>query len=93
VDELLPGSDPSSPLLGDGDPVDALDISSDLSLVHGESLNGTTGAVYAARVVGALAMIDGGEVDWKLMLVRPTDPVMGDVVGAGMLSISLSGAP
>jgi hypothetical protein len=42
--------------------------------------------VYAVRVLGALAMIDGGETDWKVLAVRTDDPLAqgltGECVGA-----------
>jgi hypothetical protein len=34
-----------------------------------------TGAVYAVKVIGALAMVDDGEMDWKLLAVRADDPL------------------
>lgn len=52
-------------LLGDGDPVDIVDIS---------PMPAATGDVYWVRVLGALAMIDGGELDWKIVGIRATDP-------------------
>jgi inorganic pyrophosphatase len=65
-------------LLGDGDPLDVCDIS---------SMKASTGAVYQVKVLGALAMIDGGETDWKLLAVRTDDPLAARVsdVGAGGL--------
>jgi len=65
-------------LLGDGDPIDVCDIS---------SLPRPTGSVYRVKVLGALAMIDGGETDWKLLAVRTDDPLAAmveDVEGAGV---------
>ena len=46
---------------GDGDPLDALD------LWPGPCVKGE---VFAARVVGALAFIDDGRADWKILVVR-----------------------
>jgi hypothetical protein len=40
-----------------------------------------TGNVYQVRVLGALAMIDGGETDWKLLAVRTDDPLAEQVTG------------
>lgn len=53
-------------LLGDGDPIDVCDIS---------STPRPTGSVYAVKVLGALAMIDDGEMDWKVLAVRTDDPL------------------
>mmetsp|Transcript_9288 Transcript_9288/g.29686 ORF Transcript_9288/g.29686 Transcript_9288/m.29686 type:complete len:277 (-) Transcript_9288:135-965(-) len=50
---------------GDNDPIDVL------------QLNETpcpAGAVQRVRVLGALALVDGGETDWKLLVVDPDDP-------------------
>jgi len=61
---------------GDGDPVDVCDIS---------SLPVVSGAAYTVKVLGALAMIDGGECDWKLLAIRTDDPLaatVNDVRGA-----------
>lgn len=65
-------------LLGDGDPIDVCDIS---------SLPRPTGSVYPVKVLGALAMIDGGETDWKLLAIRTDDPLaatVDDVEGGGV---------
>jgi len=40
-----------------------------------------TGSVYAVRVLGALAMIDGGETDWKVLAVRTDDPLAQGLTG------------
>ena len=67
-------------VLGDGDPLDVCDISA-------ARPPAATGAAYAVRILGALAMLDGGECDWKLLAVRTDDPLAlagaRDVVGAG----------
>lgn len=51
-------------LLGDGDPVDVVDISSKVA---------EFGEVYPVKVLGALAMADGGEADWKIVVIRADD--------------------
>jgi len=38
--------------------------------------------VYAVKVVGALALNDGGEADWKLLAIRIDDPLAAQVDGA-----------
>lgn len=49
---------------GDGDPLDVIDISRRKSGL---------GEVYGVKVFGALALIDGGELDWKLIAARAAD--------------------
>jgi inorganic pyrophosphatase len=46
--------------MGDGDPVDVVEIGSSK---HAQ------GAVKQIRALGALAMIDDGELDWKVSVV------------------------
>lgn len=55
---------------GDGDPIDVVEI--------GARRCGT-GSVHRVRLLGALAMIDGGELDWKLVALRLDDPDAGRV--------------
>jgi inorganic pyrophosphatase len=52
---------------GDGDPIDVCEIA-----VHRTT---HPGAVYRVKVLGVLAMIDGGETDWKVLAVRDNDPL------------------
>ena len=50
---------------GDNDPIDVLQI------------NDTpceTGDVMSVRVLGTLALVDGGETDWKLIVAHNGDP-------------------
>ncbi|GBE61050.1 inorganic pyrophosphatase [Babesia ovata] len=57
-------------LVGDNDPVDAIDVSQ------------TTmpfGSVVQVKVVGALALVDEGEIDWKMFVVRSDDPHFDDI--------------
>lgn len=94
------GGDAFTGLAGDGDPLDALDLSSAVALTadgrdvaedDGATGSGprgwgvplpSTGDVYPVRLIGALAMVDGGEADWKLLAVRTDDPLLGGVTGA-----------
>jgi inorganic pyrophosphatase len=55
---------------GDNDPVDVCDIGSRVALF---------GEVYPVKVLGALAMVDEGELDWKIIAVRASDPLAGEV--------------
>lgn len=63
----------SASLQGDNDPVDVVEI-------------GTTqcerGGVYKVKPLGAYAMIDDGELDWKIVCIRTDDPkadVLNDI--------------
>eukprot|EP00461_Guttulinopsis_vulgaris_P002065 UN02066 len=58
--------DPGMKLGGDNDPVDVVELSP-APLKHG--------VVYPIKVVGALALIDEGEVDWKLLGIHADSPI------------------
>ena len=49
---------------GDNDPIDVLQLN---------AAPCTRGAVQRVRVLGALALVDGGETDWKLLVVDADD--------------------
>ena len=51
---------------GDNDPLDIVEMSPG-PLEHG--------VVYPVKIVGALALIDEGEVDWKLLAIDANHPV------------------
>jgi len=51
---------------GDNDPVDVVEIG---------SATGDMGGVYAVKPVGVYAMIDDGELDWKVIAIRADDPM------------------
>lgn len=53
-------------LFGDGDPLDVLEIGS--NILH-------TGDVKRVKVLGSLALIDDGELDWKIILIDVNDPL------------------
>ncbi|CAD7960802.1 unnamed protein product [Amoebophrya sp. A25] len=58
-------------IVGDGDPIDAVE----LPLAPADTTTSTerplaVGAVTQVRILGALALIDGGETDWKLLVRR-----------------------
>jgi inorganic pyrophosphatase len=56
--------------LGDGDPIDVVEIGAQ---AH------ATGAVRAVKVLGALAMIDQGETDWKVIAIDTADPLAASI--------------
>ncbi|KAK4523395.1 hypothetical protein GAYE_PCTG52G1290 [Galdieria yellowstonensis] len=49
---------------GDNDPLDVLEVGSEVL---------KTGGVYQVKPLGALALIDGGETDWKIFAIRVDD--------------------
>lgn len=51
--------------MGDNDPVDVVEIG---------SASCDMGGVYKVKPVGVYAMIDEGELDWKVICVRADDP-------------------
>lgn len=53
-------------LPGDGDPLDVIEVG------HQRC---KTGSVHAVKVLGAYALIDGKEVDWKIVAIRADDPL------------------
>jgi inorganic pyrophosphatase len=57
---------PTLKVLGDNDPIDVVEIgSSALSM----------GSVHAVKPLGVLAMIDDGELDWKVIAICASDPL------------------
>jgi len=50
---------------GDDDPLDVIDIGDYQAIV---------GLVYKVKVIGILALIDGGETDWKVIAININDP-------------------
>ena len=57
-------------LQGDNDPVDLVEIGS-------ETLD--TGSIHPVKPLAVLAMIDDGELDWKVIGIRTSDPKAADV--------------
>lgn len=51
---------------GDNDPVDVVEIG---------SVQCQQGGVYKVKPLGAYAMIDDGELDWKIVCIRTDDPL------------------
>merc|ERR1719221_2428463 len=52
-------------LKGDRDPIDVVDFTSTPCVI---------GETYTVKVLGSLAMVDDGETDWKVGVIRATDP-------------------
>ena len=57
-------------LQGDNDPVDVVEIGS-------ETLS--TGSIHPVKPLAILAMIDDGELDWKVVAIRTSDPKASSV--------------
>ncbi len=65
--------DPNLNLKGDNDPLDVLEIGSTPCV---------SGDVYPVKVLGVLGMVDGGEMDWKIVTVAVSDSMASRVNGA-----------
>lgn len=59
-------SHPALNVLGDNDPLDVVEIG---SRAHAQ------GEISRVKILGALAMIDSGELDWKIIAINADDPV------------------
>ncbi|KAI8386186.1 probable Inorganic pyrophosphatase, mitochondrial [Nakaseomyces glabratus] len=60
----LPGV--KEPLFGDNDPLDCCDIGSTVLKM---------GDIKTVKVLGSLALVDDGELDWKIMVINTEDPM------------------
>ena len=68
---------------GDNDPLDAVEFGYRAM---------ATGSVAAVKVLGVLAMIDDGETDWKLLVIRADDPLAAVCHDVADLERELPGA-
>lgn len=57
-------------LYGDGDPLDVCEIGSEVL---------ATGTVKTVRILGSLALVDDGELDWKVIVVNVEDELANEV--------------
>lgn len=57
-------------LLGDGDPLDVCEIGAEVL---------ATGSTRTVRILGSLALIDDGELDWKVIVVNVEDPLANEL--------------
>lgn len=79
--------DTRSGIKGDNDPIDAIEIGDRII---------PTGKVYQAKVLGAIAMIDSGECDWKILVISKEDEMFSkmnslediDKYKPGLLSVT-----
>eukprot|EP01031_Cornospumella_fuschlensis_P038177 gene38177-46387_t len=67
---------------GDNDPVDVVEIGSEVL---------ATGTVTKVKVLGVLAMIDDGELDWKVIAIKSDDPLAKDLHDIGDVETKLPG--
>ncbi|KAJ2746349.1 Inorganic pyrophosphatase [Coemansia sp. BCRC 34301] len=68
-------TDSDTGFVGDGDPVDVIEV--------GQAIC-AEGSVHRVKVLGLVALIDGGETDWKVFAIRADDPLaakVGDIEG------------
>ena len=68
---------------GDNDPLDAVEFGYRAC---------ASGGVYAVKVLGVLGMIDDGEADWKLLVLRADDPLAARCEDVADLERELPGA-
>jgi len=73
---------PKLNVLGDNDPVDVVEIG---TRVH------TQGEVVRVKVLGALAMIDDGELDWKILAIDMDDPMAADLQNVADVDAKMPG--
>lgn len=57
-------------LYGDGDPLDVCEIGSEVV---------STGSVKTVKILGSLALVDDGELDWKVIVVNVDDALANEV--------------
>ncbi|KAF7684410.1 Inorganic pyrophosphatase [Astathelohania contejeani] len=62
--------DPIAGEFGDNDPLDVIEIGNRRKYI---------GEVYTAKVLGCLGMLDGGECDWKIVVIDTEDPIANHV--------------
>lgn len=58
--------DPNTKAMGDNDPIDVCEIGT-------ETLR--RGQVVPVKILGVMALIDEGETDWKLLVIKADDPL------------------
>jgi inorganic pyrophosphatase len=65
---------PELKVFGDNDPVDVVEIGS-------AALE--SGSITPVKALGVLAMIDDGELDWKVLAISTADPLAADLNDVG----------
>ena len=67
---------------GDGDPLDVVEIGNEILEM---------GSVYKVKPIGTLAMIDDGEVDYKVIVIRDDDPAAAKIHTVGDIETHFKG--
>jgi inorganic pyrophosphatase len=68
---------------GDNDPVDCIVVGASMA---------STGALVQVKVLGVYAMIDGGEMDWKVVAIDMFDPFAAEISDGATLEKYYPGA-
>ncbi|QLL34704.1 hypothetical protein HG536_0H00790 [Torulaspora globosa] len=69
-------------LKGDNDPLDCCEIGSKIL---------TTGTIQKVKILGSLALIDDGELDWKVIAISVDDPLANEIEGLDDVERKLPG--
>lgn len=69
-------------LKGDNDPLDCCEIGSKIL---------TTGTIQKVKILGSLALIDDGELDWKVIAISVDDPLANEIHGLDDVERKLPG--
>lgn len=75
-------AEPETGLKGDNDPLDVCEIGSRVAQL---------GDVFEAKVLGALALIDDGELDWKVIVIDTRDELAKDLNDIEDVELKLPG--
>jgi inorganic pyrophosphatase len=62
-------------IVGDNDPVDCFDISTITNMCNISNMQISAGTIIKVKVLGAIAMIDQNEMDWKIITINIMDPI------------------
>ena len=73
---------PELKVFGDNDPIDVVEIGS-------KAID--SGSVVPVKVLGVLAMIDDGELDWKVIAIATDDPLAGELNDIGDVEAKCTG--
>lgn len=74
--------DPHTKAKGDNDPIDVCEIGSK-TLQRGQ--------VVPVKVLGVMALIDDGETDWKLIVIKADDPLADSMNDIGDVEVQMPG--
>ena len=79
---MAPPTAPAEVAGGDNDPVDVVEVGSAPCEI---------GGMYKVKPIGALAMIDDGELDWKVIAISVDDPKAAAIDGCEDLEREMPG--